>query len=350
MTCEQGHLRLLWGGGRNWSATALPSRYLVSEPLLVSEYHQTRLAALAKVAEVDAVTVMCDGWSNIRHEPIINFTLNVPQSVFWKSTHTELESHTGEYIAKKVSKVIQEVKQECRKMTVAVVTDNARNMKKAWKLLAWKHPELTCYGCAAHNLNLVFSDLLQLVTSKQVKNQAKIIVKEFISKHMLVDSLKNMQQLENVNTTLKLPVKTRWGSVLTCLESVQQNKLVLRKLAVSEISEKDMSLQVKKAILDDDFSMLSKATVKFLTPLHCIQLEADVPNLAEVFQLYSKVRIGMMENIETIPLIEGEQETIAIILDTRENFCIKMVHKSAYFLDPRYHGELLSNEDKLAAV
>ena len=149
-----------------------------------------------------------------------------------------------------------------------------------------------------------------------------------------------MQQLENVNTTLKLPVKTRWGLVLTCLESVQQNKLVLRKLAVSEISEKDKLLQVKKAILDDDFWMLNEATVKFLTPLHAafIQLEADVPNLVEVFQLYSKVRIGMMENIETIPLIE-EQETIATILDKRENFGIEMIHKSAYFLDPRYHGE-----------
>ena len=113
-----------------------------------------------------------------------------------------------------------------------------------------------------------------------------------------------------------------------------------------------MSLQLKKAILDDDFWMLNEATVKFLTPLHAaiIQLEADVLNLAEVFQLYSKVRIGMMENIETIPLIEGEQETIATILDTQENFCIKMIHKLAYFLDPRFYGELLSDEDKLAAI
>ena len=195
-------------------AYVVPSRYLVPEPLLVLEYHQTRLAALAKVAEVDVVTVMCDGCSNIRHEPIINFTLSVSQSVFWKLTHTELESHTGEYIAERALEVIQEVKRECGKMTVAVVTDNAGNMKKAWKLLARKHPELTCYGCAAHSLNLVFSDLLQLVTLKQVKNQAKTIVKEFKSKNMLVDSLKNMQQLENVNTTLNLPVKTTWGSVL----------------------------------------------------------------------------------------------------------------------------------------
>ena len=82
--------------------------------------------------------------------------------------------------------------------------------------------------------------------------------------------------------------------------------------------------------------MLNEATIKFLTPLHAaiIQLEADVPNLAEVFQLYSKIRTGMMENIKMIPLIEREQEAIATILDTQENFCIKMIDKSAYFLDP----------------
>ena len=127
-----------------------------------------------------------------------------------------------------------------------------------------------------------------------------------------------MQQLESVNTTLKLPVKTRWGSVVTCLESVQLNKVVLRKLAVSEITERNnMSADVKKTILDDDFWKLNEAIVEFLKPLLAaiVQLEADVPNLAEVFQLCSTVRTGMMESIKAIPFTEEEQAVIATILD-----------------------------------
>ena len=85
---------------------------------------------LIKVAESDAIAIMCDGWSNIRREPIINFLLSVPQSVFWKSIHTEMQSRTGEYIAEAVSGVIDEVKQECGKMPIALVTDNASNTKK----------------------------------------------------------------------------------------------------------------------------------------------------------------------------------------------------------------------------
>ena len=58
-------------------------------------------------------------------------------------------------------------------------------------------------------MNLIFGDLMKLETSKKVKHQAKQIVKEFKSKHMLVDLLKSMQKVEKVNATLKLPVKTR---------------------------------------------------------------------------------------------------------------------------------------------
>ena len=87
---------------------------------------------MKKVAQSDAVAILRDVWSNIRHKPIINFLLSVPQSVFLE---IELQSHTGEYIAEAVSSVIDEVKQECDKMTIALVTNNASNMKKSWKLL-----------------------------------------------------------------------------------------------------------------------------------------------------------------------------------------------------------------------
>ena len=107
---------------------------------------------------------------------------------------------------------------------------------------------------------------------------------------MLVDLLKSMQKVEKLNVTLKLPV-TRWGSVVTCLESVQKYK-VLRKLAASEISEKStLAKEVKKTILDDDFWNVNEAVVNLLKPLSSAitQLEADVPNLAEVYKLYSNV-------------------------------------------------------------
>ena len=167
---------------------------------------------------------------------------------------------------------------------------------------------------------------MKLETLKKVERQAKQIVKEFESKHILVDLLKSMQKVEKVNVTLKLPVKTVWGSVVTCLESVQNNKVVLRKLAVSEISEKSTLVkEVKKTIVDDDFCNVNEAVVNLLKPLSSAipQLEADVPNLAKVYKLYSNVRCDIRDNLQPVSFSSQEQEKIANILLKEKNFASK---------------------------
>ena len=83
----------------------VPSRYKISEPLLDPEYDKITVETVATIAASDSVGLMCDGWSNIRNEPIINFVVNQPKPIFWKSFHTDLQSHTGEYIATEKLKV-----------------------------------------------------------------------------------------------------------------------------------------------------------------------------------------------------------------------------------------------------
>ena len=165
-------------------------------------------------------------------------------------------------------------------------------------------------------MNLIFGDLIKLETLKKVKHQAKQTVKKFKSKHMLVDLLKSMQKVEKVNVALKLPVKTRRGSVVTCLESVQKNKVVLRKLAVSQISEKStLAKEVEKTILNDHFWNVNEAVVNLLKPWSSAitQLEADVPDLAEVYKLYSNDRCDIRDNLQSVPFSLQEQEKIATI-------------------------------------
>ena len=41
---------------------------------------------------------------------------------------------------------------------------------------------------------------------------------------MLVDLLKAMQKVENVNCTLKLPTKTKWAFMVSSSESVKKKK------------------------------------------------------------------------------------------------------------------------------
>ena len=80
------------------------------------------------------------------------------------------------------------------------------------------------------------------------------------------------------------------------------------------------------------------------------QLEADVPNLAEVYKVYLNVECDIRDNFQSVPFSLQEQEKIATIFAEREKFCIKIIHKAAYFLDSYEHGMLLCNEEKVAAI
>ena len=184
---------------------------------------------------------MCDGWSKTRNEHIIDFVASLCKPIFCKSFHTDLQSHTGEYFATEILKVIEELEIECGKMVFGVVADNTSNMKKAWRLTEEKYPTAICYGCAAHGFNLIFCDMIKLETCKIIIKRAKGALKEFRLKHMLVDMLKAIEKGKNVNCTLKLPVKTRWASVVTSLKSVKK-KVVLRKIAVSKARKKKQQL------------------------------------------------------------------------------------------------------------
>ena len=175
----------------------MPSRYTITEPLLESEYDKIKVETVATIAASDLVRLMSDGWSNIRNEPIINFVVSHPSSIFWKSFHTDLQSYAGEYIATKILKVIEELESDCGKMVFGVVTDYACNIKKAWRLTKEIYPTIICHGCAAHGLNLIFCDMIKLETCKNIIKRAKGVIKEFRHKSMLVDMLKAMQKAEN---------------------------------------------------------------------------------------------------------------------------------------------------------
>ena len=46
----------------------------------------------------------------------------------------------------------------------------------------------------------------------------------------------------------------------------------------------------------------------------------------------------------------SEQEEIKSVIEVREDFCIKIIHKAAYFLDPREQGRLLNDDDRVASM
>jgi len=67
-----------------------------------------------------------------------------------------------------------------KEKVIAVVTDNAANMKRAWTIVLAKYNVL-CYSCAAHCLNLLAHDICGTNTFKAVLDEAIEIIKFFRS-------------------------------------------------------------------------------------------------------------------------------------------------------------------------
>ncbi|KAF0301787.1 Transposable element Hobo transposase [Amphibalanus amphitrite] len=111
-------------------------------------------------------------------------------------------SHTGDNIRQETEDVIR--RQFRFDGHVYVVTDNAANMRKAFRDADWT-------GCAAHSISLAVKDVLQHGHLKDLLSSAKTAVR--VCKKSGVSS--------ELSHTVKQTCPTRWNTELTMLTSLQ---------------------------------------------------------------------------------------------------------------------------------
>ena len=175
-----------------------------------------------------------------------NFILATPKPIFLQAHPTGEVKQNAENIAADLESVIQTI--DISKLS-AIITDNAPVMKKAWRILEKKYPNLIFLGCIAHNINLIIHDITKLDWIKKIMNDSKKIVKYFKSHNIPSEILKRYQRRDNtVAISLKLPCPTRWGSSAICLESLIRNRLAL-ELTITELTH-DLEIQLNQEIKD----------------------------------------------------------------------------------------------------
>ncbi|KAJ8948922.1 hypothetical protein NQ314_008324 [Rhamnusium bicolor] len=145
----------------------IPSRKQMSTTYLDMFYEQIKTQVKTQLNDEHTVSIMSDGWSNIRNEGIINYmhksTLgySLPQSEF--------------------SRIIEEIGVS---KVAALVTDNAANMRAAWVELKVTYPTLQTYRCASHTFNLLMKDMESITTLRHHIVTCKDIVEFFKLKHI----------------------------------------------------------------------------------------------------------------------------------------------------------------------
>ncbi|GMF17455.1 unnamed protein product [Phytophthora fragariaefolia] len=174
----------------------LPSRRQISGRLL---YDREKSQLILRIMEsgVTNLALITDGWSNTNGDSIINFVFVNPRipPLFWKSINSKAETHTAEYIAGTIWSTILGFESVIGSGKVAsVVTDNAVNMKKAWRLVRKQRIERVCTGCTAHGMNLLMKDIFNLEFFKSVLDRAKLLVRYFKEHRGLWSRFRELQK------------------------------------------------------------------------------------------------------------------------------------------------------------
>ena len=153
-------------------------------------------------------------------------------------------------------------------------------------------------------------------------------------------------------TTLKLPVKTRWGSIIHCMQSIQDNKHALQKLAIDEEAKKGIDQSIKKVLLSEVFWDKISGYLQLLKPVATAitMVEGDNQHLSIVMKVFHDLQKSFDEQLPNCPVLRSEEPLLKEVVSKRQDWIMQKVHLAANLLDPRYRGCHISDEEAVDAI
>lgn len=224
-------------------------------------------------------------------------------------------------------------------------------MVKSRELINTKYPQISTYSCAAHTLNLLISDILKTDSVSDLEKKCTHIVKEVNNSHFLRARFNAIQKEKNSKAkALKMPVKTRWGSMLTCIKSLQETKYALKSLAVNEEASNILSKRSKSCILDDDvfWERVTKVQDLLIPIVKWITiLESNKLRISMVVEAFREISDILKELVPSAPISKKEEGATLKSIKKRKSMALKPIHYAANILDPKFQGVNLSFDEQV---
>lgn len=199
----------------------LPSRKTLTTNLLQQEYLRVSERVRYELSTATAVAITTDSWTSIANQNYIGITAHyigefgdLKTSLLTCLEYTE--SHTAENLSVQLNQCVEEW--GIKDKIVAVVSDNAANLKATVRLCGWRH--LPCFN---HTINLIVQSGVEEIFD--IKTKAKSIVEFFKRSPQAYKKLHNTQkQMGWKELKLKQEVPTRWNSTLMMFERLLEVK------------------------------------------------------------------------------------------------------------------------------
>lgn len=205
-----------------------PTSYELKTWILTEEVNTTKkmVEDVKKTWPSTGVTIMSDGWTDIKGRSLINFLVNNPEgTVFLKCVDASDKIKDANLLFKLLDEVVEEVGEE---YVVQVVTDNASNYKKAGELLMEKRPHLYWAPCSAHCIDLILESLYELPQLSRAVFKAKKIANYIYNHGYVLALMRSLTKRELVR-----PAVTRFATANLTLESLLSTRQELEEMFVS---------------------------------------------------------------------------------------------------------------------
>lgn len=321
---------------------SLPTRKTLGTKLLDEEYSKIKVEIDEKINEAQVIHIALDGWTNIRNEPIVNIILYTPTPYFYDFIETKQNKHTAEYLFQEVCKIIDKIGSD---KIMLIITDNATNMVKCGKMLETKYPHVKWAGCLAHTLHLIVGDILKNQQVTKLFSDIIDIIKCIQRSHILSADFKSTAQNKGVTKSLKLPVKTRWGSHLNCVQSLLECKSVLQNMALNSPGVqkyKNLLLNEDEWMKFEKIKILLKPIVDWIT-----KLEGDYCSIHLIHTAFSELK-ELLEK-PTVAEILGEEahSNLKQKFGDRKATALKPMHYAAVLLNPQKCGTTMTPTENI---
>jgi hypothetical protein len=249
----------------------LPTSHALANQLLDDTYVSVNTTVQEALTKALALTMQLDGWSDINRASIINVALYAGSPIFLKSIDPGINRHDAKLICETVITAIDGLG-EAKHKVKAIVTDQPTVMTAAWKLIEEQRPSVSCYGCAAHVINLLAGDFRKMEINEELLEKNKKICR-FFKSHSLARELLQAETKQRYGAPLSVVIScaTKWSTDYFMLRRNLRIKAALTAAAVEEKLARDfrgeVNADVKRNLLDENFWEETERVAMLLHPL-----------------------------------------------------------------------------------